>query len=60
MNEVNMAKTMKEEDAEICDNCGNVYRLDLLKSGEAWNDFYFRYCPFCGLMMDELTGTTSF
>ena len=46
-------QAMQEDDAEICPNCGNVYRIELLKGGEDWNDFGYRHCPFCGLVIDE-------
>jgi hypothetical protein len=38
---------------KICDNCKNVYRIEWLKIGEAYNDFGHRYCPFCGMLIDE-------
>jgi len=39
-----------EADAVICENCGNVYRIERLKEGDDYNDFGQRYCPFCGLL----------
>ena len=47
-----MNQAMQEEEAEVCSNCGNIYRIELLKEGEDWNDFGYRYCPFCGLFID--------
>jgi DNA-directed RNA polymerase subunit M/transcription elongation factor TFIIS len=38
----------EDDGCEICKKCGNAFRVDLLKEGENWNDFGFRYCPFCG------------
>ena len=48
-----MNKAMQEEEAEVCSSCGNIYRIELLKEGEDWNDFGYRHCPFCGLITDE-------
>jgi len=51
-----MEKELQDEDLEdstICDICGNVYRVELLKEGEDWNDFGYSYCPFCGEMTDD-------
>ena len=48
-----MNKAMQEEEAEVCSTCGNIYRIELLKEGEDWNDFGYRHCPFCGLITDE-------
>jgi len=53
MAETNMDQAIQEEEAEVCANCGNVYRLELLKEGEDWNDFGYRHCPFCGMFTDE-------
>ena len=47
-----MNQAMQEEEAEVCSSCGNIYRIELLKTGEDWNDFGYRYCPFCGLLID--------
>ena len=41
------------DDAVICENCGNVFKVILLKEGDEWNDFGYRHCPFCGLLTDE-------
>ena len=53
MAEEMMNKAMQEEEAEVCSSCGNIYRIELLKEGEDWNDFGYRHCPFCGLITDE-------
>ena len=45
-------KTQEEDAKERCPDCGNIYRIELLKEGEDWNDFGYRYCPFCGLFID--------
>ena len=42
-----------EDDVEICENCGTVYQIILLKEGDDYNDFGYRHCPFCGMMTDE-------
>jgi uncharacterized protein (UPF0212 family) len=49
-----MVKALFEDDAEICPNCGNIYRIVWLKTGDDFNDFGYRNCPFCGLLVDEL------
>jgi len=43
----------EEMEGSICENCGNVYRIDLLKGGDDYNDFGQRYCPFCGMLTQE-------
>ena len=49
-----MIQTVKPMDeAEVCERCGNIYIVNHLKEGDDWNDFGFRYCPFCGLLIDE-------
>jgi hypothetical protein len=53
MKEVNINQTMTDQEVDTCSTCGNVYRIELLKEGEDWNDFGYRYCPFCGLVTDE-------
>ena len=45
------------ENVETCQRCGNSYIIIKLKDGEDYNDFYLRYCPFCGLCTDQLTGS---
>jgi len=40
-----------------CDSCGNTYQITLIKEGEDYNDFGFRYCPFCGSMFDTFLMT---
>jgi len=45
--------TQSQVEGEICDNCGNVYRIERLKEGKDYNDFGQRYCPFCGQMTNE-------
>ena len=42
-----------DETVIICRNCGNIYRNIWLKVGDDWNDFGFRYCPFCGMETEE-------
>ena len=41
------------DEAEICERCGNIYTVNHLKEGDDWNDFGFRHCPFCGMLIDE-------
>ena len=42
-----------ETEGNICENCGNIYRVEWLKEGDDYNDFGQRYCPFCGLLTNE-------
>jgi hypothetical protein len=42
-----------EDKGEICENCGNIYRIEWLKEGDDYNDFGQRYCTFCGLLTNE-------
>ncbi len=51
---VQIVDSMSDENVEKCENCDNVYRLIWLKEGDDYNDFGFRHCPFCGLLIDEL------
>ena len=48
-----MEQALDNEDVEICQNCGNVYKVIWLKEGDDWNDYGYRHCPFCGLLTDE-------
>ena len=51
---IHMTQAMDNEKAEVCQNCGTIYKIVLLKEGDDWNDFDYRHCPFCGLLTDEL------
>ena len=53
MKEVNINQTMTDQEVETCSSCGNVYKVELLKQGDDYNDFGYRHCPFCGLVTDE-------
>jgi DNA-directed RNA polymerase subunit RPC12/RpoP len=55
-----MKKAMSDDKAEICQRCGNIYLLIWLKPGDDYNDFGLRHCPYCGLLIDELTGSVVF
>ena len=44
---------LAEDEAVVCGNCGNVYRIVWLKVSDDFNDFGQRYCPFCGLLTSE-------
>ena len=45
---------LMEDESEICETCGNIYRIVWLKEGDDYNDFSLRYCPFCGVLIDLL------
>ena len=48
---------MSGDIVEQCQRCANQYILIWLSPGDDYNDFGDRYCPFCGLQTDELTGS---
>ena len=48
-----MTNAMEEDSVEVCQSCGNVYKVVWLKEGDDWNDFGYRHCPYCGLLTDE-------
>ena len=54
MNGINNIQESFQEEAENCKNCGNVFRVELVKDSPDYNDFGFRFCPFCGTFYDEL------
>ncbi len=35
-----------------CEICGNAYEIEWIGKGKDFNDFGYRYCPFCGVMFD--------
>jgi len=41
------------DEVKTCQSCGNIYQLVWLKQSRDYNDFGFRYCPFCGLITEE-------
>lgn len=41
---------------ETCTYCNNHYVVLWLEHSPDWNDFGYRYCPFCGWAFDEITG----
>ena len=43
------------DDVETCQSCGNVYLIIWLEQSQNYNDFGLRHCPFCGLVVDEMT-----
>ena len=53
-----MEHATADETVIICRNCGNIYRNIWLKVGDDWNDFGFRYCPFCGTETEEFAHIT--
>ena len=46
------------DESELCEGCGNIYRVNHIKKGDDWNDFGYRYCPFCGMLVDEYATIT--
>ena len=55
--DIQIEKAMSEDRVDECQRCGNTYLLIWLKEGDDYNDFGFRHCPFCGLLVDEITGS---
>jgi len=45
------------DEVKTCQNCSNMYLLVWLRQSRDYNDFGLRYCPFCGLLTEELTGS---
>jgi hypothetical protein len=37
-----------------CEICGNEFEIELKQEGGDFNDFGYRYCPFCGQQYDTL------
>lgn len=52
-----METQISEDKLDICQRCKNAYFLIWLAGGEDYNDFGLRYCPFCGLLIDEISGS---
>ena len=50
-------KEISGDNMNICQRCKNTYILIWLKKAEDFNDFGLRHCPFCGLLVEELTGS---
>ena len=46
-------RTTPDQEAEVCQHCGNIYKVVWIKEGDDYNDFGMRHCPFCGLLTDE-------
>ena len=42
-----------DEHVIVCKKCKNVYKNLWLKVGDDWNDFGFRYCPFCAEQTED-------
>ena len=51
--EMQMQAAMSREEIDTCNHCGNMYNVNWIKSGDDYNDFGERYCPFCGLLSGE-------
>lgn len=37
-----------------CEICGNSFEIELNKEGQDFNNFGFRYCPYCGAQLDTI------
>ena len=51
------ASEISNTNVNLCQRCGNTYVIVWLRQGRNFNDFGDRYCPFCGLLVDEFTGS---
>ena len=52
-----MEPSMPPDKVSTCQRCHNTYILIWMIKGDDYNDFGLRYCPFCGLIVDETTGS---
>ena len=48
MNGIYKIQELNHEDVEICANCRNAFKIELIKESSDYNDFGSRFCPFCG------------
>ncbi len=37
-----------------CETCGNIFKIEWIREGLDYDDFGYRYCPFCGAIFDTL------
>jgi hypothetical protein len=49
-----MKNAFRENKINECKSCKNIYRNIWLKVGKDWNDFGFRFCPFCSAVTEDL------
>ena len=48
-----MKQAMQDQQICICQKCGTVYQIKLLKPGEGYNDFGNRFCHYCGNLTES-------
>ena len=48
-----MKQAMIDQQTCICQKCGTVYQIRLLKPGEDYNDFGTRFCHYCGNLTES-------
>jgi len=53
MNQIFKNQDMNKQNTKTCADCGNMFRIERIKASHDYNDFGYRYCPFCGTMTDE-------
>jgi uncharacterized Zn-finger protein len=53
MNSTRKNQDMNKQKIKTCADCGNVFRVERIKISQDYNDFGYKYCPFCGTMTDE-------
>ena len=37
-----------------CEICGHTFEIEWTRDGGDYNDFGYRYCPFCGTQYDTI------
>ena len=60
MNSFNKFQEINKNEIKSCRNCKNLFSVDLVKESPEYNDFGYRYCPFCGTFYDELSDDSGF
>ncbi len=53
MTKAQLVKESMYRQAEVCESCGNIFKILWLKTGDDYNDFGMRHCPFCGILYKE-------
>jgi len=48
-----MEAAFVDEPINVCQKCNNIYKNLWVKTATGWNDFGFRFCPFCGAQTED-------
>jgi hypothetical protein len=46
--EAMLKDALQYDNFTVCDYCGAVYTLTLLKPSTQFDDYRFKHCPYCG------------